>query len=105
MTVDAARAATIRIFFIGIPQSVPALSRGRAHAMSGGKRRQSDLLQIGTVRGFGNTVQTAGTACTPAALRLVEAPPRRGIAQLVEHRSPKPRVEGSSPSAPARRNH
>ena len=25
----------------------------------------------------------------------------RGIAQLVEHRSPKPRVEGSSPSAPA----
>src|SRR5690554_4099606 len=26
----------------------------------------------------------------------------RGIAQLVEHRSPKPRVVGSSPSAPAR---
>ena len=26
---------------------------------------------------------------------------RRGIAQLVEHRSPKPSVEGSSPSAPA----
>ena len=25
----------------------------------------------------------------------------RGIAQLVEQRSPKPRVEGSSPSAPA----
>ena len=26
----------------------------------------------------------------------------RGIAQLVEHRSPKPRVAGSSPAAPAR---
>ena len=26
---------------------------------------------------------------------------RRGLAQLVEHRSPKPRVVGSSPSAPA----
>ena len=25
----------------------------------------------------------------------------RGVAQLVEHRSPKPRVVGSSPSAPA----
>ena len=25
----------------------------------------------------------------------------RGIAQLVEQRSPKPRAEGSSPSAPA----
>ena len=25
----------------------------------------------------------------------------RGIAQLVEHRSPKPSVEGSNPSAPA----
>gem|GEM_PF-5542591 len=28
----------------------------------------------------------------------------RGLAQLVEHRSPKPRVVGSSPSAPARFN-
>jgi hypothetical protein len=27
----------------------------------------------------------------------------RGLAQLVEHRSPKPRVVGSSPSAPATR--
>lgn len=26
----------------------------------------------------------------------------RGIAQLVEQRSPKPRAEGSSPSAPAK---
>src|SRR3546814_9614108 len=30
------------------------------------------------------------------------APRPRGIAQLVEHRSPKPRVVGSSPTAPAR---
>ncbi len=29
----------------------------------------------------------------------------RGIAQLVEQRSPKPRAEGSSPSAPAIRWH
>ena len=29
--------------------------------------------------------------------------PYRGIAQLVEQRSPKPRAEGSSPSAPAKR--
>ena len=28
----------------------------------------------------------------------------RGIAQLVEQRSPKPRVEGSSPSTPAKSN-
>ena len=28
----------------------------------------------------------------------------RGIAQLVEQRSPKPRAEGSSPSAPAKGN-
>ena len=27
----------------------------------------------------------------------------RGIAQLVEHRSPKPSVEGSNPSAPAKK--
>ena len=29
----------------------------------------------------------------------------RGIAQLVEQRSPKPRAEGSSPSAPAKNRH
>src|SRR5690606_210736 len=29
------------------------------------------------------------------------APARRSVAQLVEHRSPKPRVVGSSPSTPA----
>ena len=28
----------------------------------------------------------------------------RGIAQLVEQRSPKPRAEGSNPSAPATKN-
>ena len=31
-------------------------------------------------------------------------PEYRGIAQLVEQRSPKPRAEGSSPSAPAKEN-
>ena len=34
--------------------------------------------------------------------RLAASLPYRGIAQLVEQRSPKPRAEGSSPSAPAR---
>ena len=29
-------------------------------------------------------------------------PPRRAVAQLVEHRSPKPAVGGSSPSCPAK---
>ena len=33
--------------------------------------------------------------------RTIPAFIRRGIAQLVEQRSPKPRAEGSSPSAPA----
>ncbi len=32
---------------------------------------------------------------------LRKKPIFRGIAQLVEQRSPKPRAEGSSPSAPA----
>ena len=38
--------------------------------------------------------------------RMCPSPGWRGVAQLVEHRSPKPRVVGSSPSAPAmaRRN-
>ena len=31
--------------------------------------------------------------------------PRRALAQLAEHRSPKPKVGGSSPSCPARRQH
>ena len=34
-------------------------------------------------------------------VRVPEGPPYRGIAQLVEQRSPKPRVESSSLSAPA----
>ena len=31
--------------------------------------------------------------------------PYRGIAQQVEHRSPKPRAEGSIPSAPAKKEY
>ena len=43
---------------------------------------------------------------TPFLLKAASARPKplpglRGVAQLVEHRSPKPRVVGSSPSAPA----
>ena len=37
-----------------------------------------------------------------SGVRVPDGPPNhRGIAQLVEQRSPKPRAEGSSPSAPA----
>jgi hypothetical protein len=45
-------------------------------------------------------------AYAPLAVRRRKAVGRvrvRGLAQLVEHRSPKPRVVGSSPSAPATR--
>src|SRR5690606_32273054 len=41
------------------------------------------------------------TPCATTALPLDLCPGSRGVAQLVEHRSPKPRVGGSSPSAPA----
>ena len=38
-----------------------------------------------------------------SGVRVPDGPPNlRGIAQLVEQRSPKPRAEGSSPSAPAK---
>ena len=39
-----------------------------------------------------------------SGVRVPDGPPikYRGIAQLVEQRSPKPRAEGSSPSAPAK---
>ena len=45
-----------------------------------------------------------------SGVRVPDGPPYffciifRGIAQLVEQRSPKPRAEGSSPSAPAINN-
>ena len=39
-----------------------------------------------------------------SGVRVPDGPPNlRGIAQLVEQRSPKPRAEGSSPSAPAKK--
>ena len=38
-----------------------------------------------------------------SGVRVPDGPPFRGIAQLVEQRSPKPRAEGSSPSAPAKK--
>ena len=38
-----------------------------------------------------------------SGVRVPDGPPNhRGIAQLVEQRSPKPRAEGSNPSAPAK---
>ncbi len=41
------------------------------------------------------------SALDPGAFCDYPNPRHRGLAQLVEHRSPKPRVVGSSPSAPA----
>ena len=35
------------------------------------------------------------------SIRFIRRLSRRSVAQLVEHRSPKPRVGGSSPSGPA----
>ena len=40
-----------------------------------------------------------------STVRAREGPPYRGIAQQVEQRSPKPRAEGSIPSAPANTNY
>ena len=40
-----------------------------------------------------------------STVRAREGPPYRGIAQQVEQRSPKPRAEGSIPSAPANANY
>ena len=39
---------------------------------------------------------------TGAWVRIPSSPPHRGIAQLVEQWSPKPRAVGSSPTAPAK---
>ncbi len=50
--------------------------------------------------GESNRLITGGSG-----VRVPDGPPHflsRGIAQLVEQRSPKPRAEGSNPSAPAR---
>ncbi len=51
---------------------------------------------------FSSVGQSSRLITGRSAVRAREGPPHRGIAQLVEQRSPKPRAEGSSPSAPAR---
>ena len=55
-----------------------------------------------TERGVSDAAQSLSSRLK-ALLRLNAFQNRiyRGIAQLVEQRSPKPRAEGSSPSAPA----
>lgn len=45
------------------------------------------------------------TRITPVAFAMQKPFYCRGIAQLVEQWSPKPRAEGSNPSAPAKFNH
>jgi hypothetical protein len=42
---------------------------------------------------------------TGAWVRIPSSPPHRGIAQLVEQWSPKPRAVGSSPTAPANKKY
>ncbi len=67
----------------------------------GGHRRAPGPPPEGSARGAivmptpGRPVLTQWRAKTPA---------RRAVAQLVEHRSPKPAVGGSSPSCPAHRS-
>ena len=53
-------------------------------------------------RAFSSVGQSSRLITGRSWVRVPEGPPYRGIAQLVEQRSPKPRAEGSSPSAPAK---
>ena len=55
------------------------------------------------MRAFSSVGQSNRLITGWSRVRIPEGPPLfRGIAQLVEQRSPKPRAEGSSPSAPAK---
>jgi hypothetical protein len=56
-------------------------------------RRSAKLRASATVEGL---AATGSHTCTP-----IQWPHRRGVAQLVVHRSPKPGVAGSSPVSPA----
>ncbi len=59
---------------------------------------QSKMTRAISSVGYSNRLITGWSG-----VRVPDGPPYkyRGIAQLVEQRSPKPRAEGSSPSAPA----
>ena len=50
---------------------------------------------------FSSVGQSSRLITGRSTVRAREGPPYRGIAQQVEQRSPKPRAEGSIPSAPA----
>ena len=52
-------------------------------------------------RAFSSVGQSSRLITDRSWVRVPEGPPYRGIAQLVEQRSPKPRVESSNLSAPA----
>ena len=52
-------------------------------------------------RAFSSVGQSSRLITDRSRVRVPEGPPYRGIAQLVEQRSPKPRVESSNLSAPA----
>ena len=65
------------------------------HAYSGFENKVRDAIVAEASRmGLDRLVPSA---------REPRSGPRRSVAQLVEHRSPKPRAGGSSPSTPASR--
>ena len=64
-------------------------------------------IKIRYIWGFSSVGQSYRLITGRSRVRVPESPPlffnfNRGIAQQVEQRSPKPRAEGSIPSAPAR---
>ena len=56
-----------------------------------------------TAWAFSSVGQSSRLITGRSWVRVPEGPPYRGIAQLVEQRSPKPRVESSNLSAPAKK--
>ena len=56
MAAIAISAARVRIFFMAFPWTNPALSRGYWNPIAVSFCRQPEVLQIGTLRGFGNTI-------------------------------------------------
>src|SRR6476646_9287861 len=58
------------------------------------------LLVLFAVRGVGVVARSAHAAGEASGAPIQSSRQQRGVAQLVEHRSPKPGVAGSSPVAP-----
>ena len=65
-------------------------------------RWMQDYAGAGSQNLINLTGRSSSVACNSVDFSIATPLWFRGIAQLVEHRSPKPRVPGSSPGAPAR---